>query len=295
MPATSTPLRYPGGKSQLRPFVRSAINYTGKRIDSYCEPYCGGAGIAIDLLLKGDVSEIVINDADPAIYSFWRSVIHESSRLINDLQNVDVSIREWHRQRGIYRELSDALENDVRYNYELGFAAFYLNRTNVSGIIKGGCIGGQRQRGKIKIDARFNRTTLSEKISSIGARADSIHLFSDDGKTLLTRLNDGLLPVDPSHSFCLIDPPYVKQGRNLYLNSFSYEEHVALRDVVRDLRSFSWVLTYDDCDVISELYAGFGLRHLNVRYSSNVRSLAREILISSEDLKDFEHPRIIDP
>lgn len=294
MPITSTPLRYPGGKSQLRPLVRALLQYGVEGYNTYVEPYCGGAGIAVDLLLKDDVGSIVINDADPAIYSFWYAVLNESKRLVADVSNVELSVNVWASQREIYRSYMNGPERFSGYSYELAFATFYLNRTNVSGIIEGGCIGGIGQAGKLKLDARFNRRTLIDKINAISARADSISLHGVDGAALLMWLESGSLNADPTRSFTFIDPPYVGQGGNLYLNSLSEDDHRNLKDVISSLEKQSWMLTYDNCDLVRSLYSEMKYRHLSVRYSSNRRVVAKEVVVLSEGLRSFRDPRIVD-
>lgn len=150
-----SPLRYPGGKGKLEPFMELLIRQTGHLGGTYVEPFAGGAGIALELLEKEIVNDIVINDLDKGIYSFWRAILSETDRFINDIRNVELTIDEWNRQRQV-------IDNCNRYSYELGFATFYLNRTNRSGIIKGGVIGGTEQNGNWRMDARFNREALIE-------------------------------------------------------------------------------------------------------------------------------------
>ena len=175
-----SPLRYPGGKSKLSPFIKLLIEKSGHLGGTYIEPFAGGAGIALELLLNGDVSEIVINDLDKGIYSFWRAIIEQPNRFVNDIFTVPLTIDEWEHQRSIYYKQSQ------KYSYELGFATFYLNRTNRSGIIKGGVIGGQEQSGKWHMDVRFNRQALAEKVLNISKHSSKIHLYNKDICSFLT-------------------------------------------------------------------------------------------------------------
>ena len=168
-----SPLRYPGGKGKLEPFMELLIRQTGHVGGTYVEPFAGGAGIALELLEKEIVNDIVINDLDKGIYSFWRAIFSETDRFINHIRNVELTIDEWNRQRQV-------IDNCNRYSYELGFATFYLNRTNRSGIIKGGVIGGTEQAGNWRMDARFNREDLIERIIKIAKRKKHIHLYNKD-------------------------------------------------------------------------------------------------------------------
>lgn len=153
MPSTNTPLRYPGGKSQLTDFVYHTIQLNNINAPIYCEPFAGGAGVAMSLLLRDQVSSIILNDLDTAIYSVWYAILHDTERLLDAIENVTVSMETWHQQRQIYDNLKDSEE----YSFELAFASFFLNRTNRSGIITGGPIGGMEQTSKYLVDCRFNK------------------------------------------------------------------------------------------------------------------------------------------
>lgn len=166
MPATLTPLRYPGGKTKNYDFVKTILDANDLH-GTYIEPFAGGAGLAIKLLLHDDVQRIVINDSDRAIYSFWKCVLEHTEDLCSFINTVPLTYDEWEKQRYIY------MNNDKFDELELGKATFYLNRTNVSGVIKGGLIGGNNQTGNYKMDARFNRKNLIKKIQRISLYKDS--------------------------------------------------------------------------------------------------------------------------
>ena len=211
-----SPLRYPGGKGRLAPFMKIIIEKTGHFGGTYIEPFAGGAGIAIDLLLNDIVSEIVINDFDKGIYSFWRAILTETERFIEDINNASLNISEWEHQHGVY------LTQQNKYSYELGFATFYLNRTNRSGIIKGGVIGGKKQSGKWTMEVRFNKEHLIERICEIAMRKHQIHLYNKD-------INSFLLNYAPKYSdntLIYFDPPYYEKGRELYMNFLQHKDHV---------------------------------------------------------------------
>ena len=227
-----SPLRYPGGKGKLEPFMELLIRQTGHLGGTYVEPFAGGAGIALELLEKGIVSDIVINDLDKGIYSFWRAILTETDRFINNIRNVELSIDEWNRQREIIDDCS-------RYSYELGFATFYLNRTNRSGIIKGGVIGGIEQAGNWRMDARFNREALIERIVKIASRKNHIHLYNKDVNSFI----QNYLPKYQQNAFVYFDPPYFDKGKQLYLNFFSYDDHVRIERMINNQVNCDWVIT----------------------------------------------------
>ncbi len=290
MPLTSTPLRYPGGKSQLRPLVRKMLNVGALAPKAYCEPYCGGAGIAIDLLIKEDVSHVFLNDADVGIFSFWRAVVEETDRFIDELQAVNVNYDTWLSFRAMRSELYEA-NRGGDYSFELGFATFFLNRTNRSGIVDGGCIGGKSQSSKYKIDCRFNKRTLTKKIQKIGSLGSRVTVSNLDGALFL----DSYLPEkldgmgwQPTQALVYLDPPYVVQGENLYLNSMNEESHAHLADILLGGVFDKWLLTYDDVGLVRELYATCDLREIDIRYSANRKKLAGEIAVFSPFYSSLE-------
>ena len=230
-----SPLRYPGGKGKLEPFMELLIRQTGHVGGTYVEPFAGGAGIALVLLEKGIVIDIVIYDLDKGIYSFWRAILTETDRFVNDIRNVELTIDEWNRQREIIDDCS-------RYSYELGFATFYLNRTNRSGIIKGGVIGGTEQAGNWRMDARFNREALIERIVKVASRKKHIHLYNKDVNSFI----QNYLPKYQQNAFVYFDPPYFGKGKQLYLNFFSYDDHVRIERMINNQVNCDWVITYDD-------------------------------------------------
>src|SRR5258706_9901788 len=156
-----TPLRYPGGKAKLANYVKTIIEANGLFDGEYVEPYAGGAGIALELLFHEYVSKIYINDISRPIYSFWRSVLEHTDELIRLIRTVKLSVHSWDRQKKI---LSHPDDHD---DLQLGFATFFLNRTNRSGILNGGVIGGRDQSGPWKIDARYNAEELTYRIAEI--------------------------------------------------------------------------------------------------------------------------------
>lgn len=263
-----SPLRYPGGKGKLAPLMELLIEKTGHRGGTYVEPFAGGAGIALELLEKDIVKDIVINDLDKGIYSFWRAILTETDRFIYDIRNIALTIDEWNNQRAI-------VENCNKYSYELGFATFYLNRTNRSGIIKGGVIGGIEQNGHWKMDARFNREGLINRISIIANRKAHIHIYNKDVCSFIHHY----LPKYEQNAFVYFDPPYFGKGKQLYLNFFSFNDHKRIEQMVNSQVNCDWVITYDDVTAIADIYRNHILKRIDLNYSAATKRKACEIII----------------
>lgn len=272
MPATYTPIRYPGGKSKIYPLVKSMIDQNGLGGKTYCEVFAGGAGLAMKLLLKNDVPKVVINDYDRAVFCMWDAIVHHSEELCAFIDKAQLTVAEWKRYREVYRHQDDV--DDL----ELGKAAFYLNRTNVSGILDGGLIGGLKQTGNYKMDARFSRGGLKGKIRDIAARKNDIELFQLDAEAFIEEVLSERTDI-----FCYCDPPYVEKGPGLYHSSFDDEKHRSLAKTVKRC-SFPWFATYDAEDLIDELYEGYIKDTIVLGYSAHSAGKGKERLIMSSDM-----------
>lgn len=230
-----SPLRYPGGKSRLAPFISLLIQKSKIENPVYVEPFAGGAGVALSLLLNSIVDEIVINDYDKAIYSVWRALLTETNRFIELIEDTPLNIEEWRVQKRIYDE------EGSRYSLKLGFAAFYLNRTNRSGILSNaGPIGGFDQMGNYLIDARFNRQELVRRVCEIAKYKSKIHLYNKDIRMFLKKY----MPKYQERAFIYFDPPYYNKGKALYKNFFSPLDH---QEIFKHISALScpWLVTYD--------------------------------------------------
>lgn len=286
MPRTFSPLRYPGGKTQLTSFVKNLLLTNNITNGTYIEPFAGGAGVAIQLLLAGDVKSIVINDYDKSIYSIWYSILNNTQKFITLILDTPVTINEWHNQKAIY------LQNKNRQNsLEGAFATFFLNRTNVSGIISGGPIGGLKQTGKYKIDCRFNKTDLIKKIKLISDRKEDITLYRKDALEFIN-----LIPENYNSDSTLIffDPPYYVQGKNLYLSFYSNNSHKKLFKKIDILKDFYWITTYDYVPQIAEIYYNANQKYeYELSYSANQKRRAKEFMFASDKIKISSYDKVI--
>ena len=262
-----SPLRYPGGKTKLSELIKLIIKKVGVNSTSYVEPFAGGAGVALSLLFSNSVEHIVINDYDKAIYSVWRAIVEETEDLVQLIRDADVSINEWHKQKDIY------INNSDKYSLELAFATFFLNRTNRSGILSAGPIGGYNQDGNYLIDVRFNKDVLIRKIEKIAEHKSQITVYNKDVHSLI----DNYLPKF-NNPFIYLDPPYFSKGQELYKNYFTQEDHQKIAKMISKLNC-NWMVTYDIEPIILELYKKFSYRFFDLKYSVANKISASEIMI----------------
>ncbi|MDR6981959.1 DNA adenine methylase [Rheinheimera pacifica] len=271
-----SPLRYPGGKFKLAAYVLETLRINNLTGGAYVEPFAGGAAIAWFLLLEGHVRSVYINDLNPSIHAFWHSVLRDSKRLCELIEDTDVTIAEWHRQKLIFESQSSTL-------LERGFATFFLNRTNRSGIIKGGVIGGKNQDGNYKLDCRFNREALIKQIKSISEKSESIHLTNLDAVHFI----DEVLPELDENILVNIDPPYYVKGKGLYQDFFEHDDHYRLFQSVRNIRQ-PWIVTYDDTPEINEIYCEFSPLPFGLTYTAQDKRKGTEVIIHKAELLKFD-------
>lgn len=268
-----SPLRYPGGKSRLFPFFASIVSENRLFGTTYCEPYAGGAGLALRLLETGFVGQIAINDIDPGIYAFWQAAVYKTEAFCNLLEKTEISIDEWHRQREIHKS---ADHGDF---LKLGFATYFLNRTNRSGIITGaGPIGGYAQAGTWKLDARLIKNSQISNFQKIGSLSNQIKVSNLDAIDFVERV------VSIPDALIYLDPPYYVKGKKLYTSFYQPSDHIHIAERLRTMNGINWVVSYDDVPEIREIYSGFNLVTYRLQYSVAKPSLGSEVMYVSENL-----------
>lgn len=270
----ATPLRYPGGKGKLTEFLKDLIKINGLDGCTYVEPYAGGAGVALNLLFEGVVSKIVLNDLNPSIHAFWHSVLYENDALCKMITETQVNMDEWYKQKEIQ---SSAQEHSL---LTLGFSTFFLNRTNRSGIINAGAIGGKEQTGKWKIHVRYNKEDLINRIKKIGTLSDSITLYNKDAIVLL----DETVPFLEGKVLVYLDPPYYVKGQGLYQNFYQHDDHVNIGNTVTNKLHSPWIVSYDATKEILDIYKNQKKIIYGLNYSAQRKHVGSEVMFFSQNL-----------
>lgn len=270
-----TPLRYPGGKAKFAPFIASVMKTNGLTGGHYLEPYAGGAGVALELLYHGHASHVHINDLDPAVHSFWAAVTTEPDELLRLLEITPIDMDQWFKWRSILRgEVEVSL-------VERGFATLFMNRTNRSGILKGGVIGGLEQSGDYKLDARFKKDVIAARIRKIADHASHITVHCEDALALLERCGQLL----PQKSLLYLDPPYYVKGQGLYRNFYKHDDHLAIAKVLQsDKFTLPWVVSYDNASEICDMYQLSQRLTYGLNYTAQKRYVGNEVMFFSHQI-----------
>lgn len=268
-----SPLRYPGGKRKLAPLMGLMIKKINIQGGTYIEPFAGGAGVALMLLMEGYIDNIVINDYDKAIYSIWRAIINEPENFVDRIIETPVNIDEWKKQKEIYTK------QNKKYSLDLAFATFFLNRTNRSGILKGGPIGGFEQTGSYGIDARYNAAKLAKRIQAIAKYKKHIKVYNKE----IVSFIENVLPNYGQNSLTYFDPPYFKKGPELYKNFFNKEDHAKIAQLIFDRIESNWIITYDDTPEIIQLYEQQCIRRYDLNYSAANTGKSSEVIVFKDE------------
>jgi DNA adenine methylase len=269
-----SPLRYPGGKGKLAKFMLALIRENGLSDGTYIEPYAGGAAIAWELLLKGVMRRVEINDISPPVHAFWKAVLDETDALCRLIQDTPVTVEEWDRAKAIYAR---PYEHGV---LELGFAFLFLNRTNRSGVLNGGIIGGRAQTGDYKIDVRFNKPDLIDRITQIARLRSRIALSNMDAVDFVQQGQERWR----SSALVYLDPPYFDKGQSLYLNAYKSDDHAEVAAAVLNLKVKNWIVSYDDVRPIHDLYGVTPKLQYSLNYSAHRKVRGAEVMFFSNDL-----------
>ena len=269
-----TPLRYPGGKGKLVPYLKKLLEANGLVDGVYVEPYAGGAAVAMELLLHEYVRKIYINDISDGVAAFWRSVLDDTDALCASIISAKLTMDEWRRQREIQ------LRGEQVDDRALGFSTFYLNRTNRSGILNAGVIGGKEQLGTWKMDARFNAPDLVKRIHAIARIRNRIEFHQLDAISFINTVT----PKLPEKSLIYLDPPYYVKGSDLYLHHYQHADHVKVASKVAKLKSKNWIVSYDTAPEVQPLYSKFRNIVYGLSYSAQERYKGAEIMFFSDSL-----------
>jgi len=270
-----SPLRYPGGKAKLTKYFKNLIRKNNLEGGTYVEIYAGGASIALSLLIEGDVSKVIINDKDRSIYALWHSILNHPRKLCKLIEKTPINIKNWEIQKEIQK---DKENQDL---LTLGFSTLFLNRTNRSGIINAGVIGGLNQKGKWKINSRFNKESLISRIKLIAKYKNKIKIYNKDAMILIKRIKNKL----PKKTLIYLDPPYYYKGKELYMNHYDYEDHKEIAKIIKKITKVKWVMTYDNVGPINNLYKGFDNYNYLLNYSAANSGKGEEIIIFSPRMK----------
>ena len=272
-----SPLRYPGGKAKFYNNIIKIFNDNNIKKPVYCEVFAGGAGLALLLLKNNIVDKLILNDIDKSIYCFWKSILDFNKEFCEMINSVNIDLVEREIQKKIQKD-KDILDLTKKSDIlKLGFSTFFLNRVKRSGIIRAGVIGGMKQNGNYKMNCRFNKNNLIERIKEIDKYKKKIEFYNLDAIDFLKKIEN------KKKIFIFFDPPYFQKGKDLYTNFYMIEDHINLAKHISNLKQ-DWITTYDNTEEIKEIYSEFQIKEFDILYSLEKKRKAKEILICKKNL-----------
>ena len=270
-----TPLRYPGGKQRLSPFILELIVENNLLGCDYVEPYAGGAGVALELLCSNKVKCIHLNDSSYPIYAFWKAVTTQPEEFCHRIKNASLTVDDWKKHREI-------VKSPKAYDlFEVGYSTFYLNRCNRSGVLSGGLIGGLAQKGDDLMDARFPINELIRRIDVIASKKESIHIYNKDAEDFIV----SVVPNLPANTFVYCDPPYFNKSEGLYLNRYKKQDHARLAKVIQENLVRDWVVSYDSAPEILDYYSQRNFFIYDLKYNAARVYYGKEVFIFSDSIR----------
>ncbi|WP_397303188.1 DNA adenine methylase [Nonlabens ulvanivorans] len=269
-----SPLRYPGGKSKLAAFI-TKICQDNDLTESYVEPYAGGASVALHLIINNIVNHVHINDADRSLFAFWHCLIHDSEKVLQSIESMQINMDSWNYFKLIQKE------KDTCDLIDLALSTFFLNRTNRSGILNAGVIGGKDQSGNYKMDCRFNKKDIIKRLERIINLKDKITVTNLDALDLIKQHEYSGNNVGKIAYF---DPPYYYKADSLYMNHYQPEDHKLVAEKIKSIRNFHFVISYDDNEAIRSLYSELPSKRYSFSHNIINSRKGMEILFFDKNL-----------
>lgn len=270
-----SPLRYPGGKALLSSYISCVIEENFLTGCTFYEPYAGGASVSLELLKLGFISKAVLVERDPLVYAFWRCVFEQTDRLCAAVEAAPVTIETWRGLQAV-RDVESPLT--CMYSLlQLGVAGLFFNRTNFSGILGAGPIGGVAQTSAYAIDCRFNKEKLVKQIRDASKFRERVEVNYDDALHFMTTRAEEL---SSGFGFVYVDPPYYAQGKKLYRYFYEDCDHAALAAHMT-AQGYPWLISYDDHPRIRQLYSNTPIQPIYLDYKARSTRTAQELVISN--------------
>lgn len=289
MPLTINPLRYPGAKRALIPYIEELLIVNNLDRCCFIEPYAGSAVVGIELLQRKIICSLMLCEKDILLFAFWKCVFNKTNALCKKILDTPITIDTW-KEMDMYRKEKKVNNKNL---LNLGFAGLFYNRTNFSGILNANPIGGIEQKSQYDITCRFNKQKIIHTIKKIAELRNSVEVFYDDALNYLSYQDYRFIK---QKCFIYFDPPYFEKGAQIYRHYYTNQDHVKLSVFVKKLRKVDWLISYDDSPFICNLYSDEKTQYcpLFIDYScaTKKRNKGNELLISNLPLPPFPYENV---
>jgi DNA adenine methylase len=246
-----TIFRYPGAKNKLLPQILPFIEDSLQTTNCFCDAFVGGGSVLLEIAEKYPNIQLYVNDKDSFVFAFWQILsqedpydLHCLKSLLKQKPTVDLYYR--------LREAPPASKVDAAYR------AVFFNRTSFSGDMRrtASPIGGKNQSSKYTVDCRYNVNKINQKL-------DIIHPLLA-GRTIVTNSDINSYDAINQNMTVYLDPPYWQAGKMLYHEYMKQHEHAQLASNLK--KNKNWILSYDNCEEILELYDWANIHFIDASY-----------------------------
>lgn len=279
-----SPLRYPGGKARMTEWLVDVFDhlYMPMDVEVWIEPFGGGAGAGLTALEQGTVEDVWICEANPALAAFWTTLTDEDGEGERLARRVESTVPDLVQFTAARETVAAGLAGEQVDRFELGFAAFLLNRCSRSGMVlpNVGPIGGKAQAGKDTIASRFHGPRLAERLRRVAGYGRSFRVHEGDALDYIEEL-DGV--GFEEECFLFVDPPYIEEGNRLYAQGMDAAAHCRLAELLLS-HPTPWVLTYDAHPVVLDLYPECPVYEFDIPHTANRQSVGTEYLVTGPNV-----------
>jgi DNA adenine methylase len=255
-----SPLRYPGGKTRACKILDNILNenFNIKLYNNIVSPFFGGGSFEFYIQNKYDLN-ILANDKFIPLYNFWFNCKFNKINLCNELyKNINCV------EKNVFMNYRQIIMNE-NDNFKQSFMYFIINRCSFSGSTLSG--GFSLESSK----KRFTKSSI-DRIKNL-----NLSNFNIDNLDFENFINKN----DKIDNLLFLDPPYyLEKDSKLYGNNGDMHENFDHEKLYYCLKNKkNWLMTYNNCDYIKNLYYNYKIIETNWSYSMNKSKISSEIVI----------------
>ena len=243
-------LKWAGGKRQLLSYIEARIP---ERIDTYFEPFLGGAAVFFRLAARRSFRRAVLADANRDLVDCYKAVR-------DDVEGVIVALRKYRNDHDQYYRVR-AQEPETMSGVERAARVIYLNRCGYNGLYR------VNSKGRFNVPfGRYKQPVIcdAEKLRAASVALRNATLVCGDFARVVRKVG----PDD----FVYFDPPYVPLSATSSFTAYAKRQFGAsdqerLADALRALaqRKVPALLSNSYCRETRDLYLGFDLEKVPAR------------------------------
>jgi DNA adenine methylase len=263
-------LKWAGGKSRSLPHILAELP---DAIDTYYEPFVGGAAVFFALASAGRFRRAVLGDGNPELIEVYKALKEGTEGVISALSGFKYEESEYYRVRALDPATLDRAERAAR--------VIFLNKTGYNGLYR------VNSRGEFNVPfGRYKNPKFCDpdNLRAASRALSRVRIVVGDFERTCREAKRG--------DAVYFDPPYDPVSKTANFTSYHKDEfgrvqHEQLADVFGRLakRGVSVVLSNSDTELTRKLFSGWKSRTIDVARPINskasARGTVRELLVTS--------------